>query len=90
MAIEKENNRVSYLVQKAEILADIEMFYMLPHTRRREDWFPTNAIYYYADIVKTRKMIKELISEGEWEAGEFQDMKKDLLKLLNIQHEPND
>lgn len=46
--------------------------------------------YYYADIVKTRKMIKELISEGEWEAGEFQDMKKDLLKLLNIQHEPND
>ncbi|GET00513.1 hypothetical protein GLOIN_2v823409 [Rhizophagus clarus] len=89
-AIEKENNRVSYLVQKAEILAEIELFYMLPHTRRRKDWFPTRPMYYYADIIKTRKKIKELIREGEWKADEFYDMKKNLLELLKIKHEPHE
>ncbi|PKY21459.1 hypothetical protein RhiirB3_435066 [Rhizophagus irregularis] len=40
MAIEKDNNRISYLMQKAEILAEIELFYLLPHQRRWHTWFP--------------------------------------------------
>jgi hypothetical protein len=63
-AIEEDNNRVSYLMQKAEvnnniinysisvniliyldfyflkILAEIELFYLLPHQRRWKTWFP--------------------------------------------------
>jgi hypothetical protein len=63
-AIEEDNNRVSYLIQKAEvnninishsisvniliypififfkILAEIELFYLLPHQRRWQAWFP--------------------------------------------------
>ncbi|POG63060.1 hypothetical protein GLOIN_2v1690004, partial [Rhizophagus irregularis DAOM 181602=DAOM 197198] len=40
IAIEEDNNRVSYLMQKAEILAEIELFYLLPHQRRWKTWFP--------------------------------------------------
>jgi len=39
-AIEKDNDRASYLVQKAEIIAEIELFYLLPHQRRWRSWFP--------------------------------------------------
>ncbi|PKK70585.1 hypothetical protein RhiirC2_849799 [Rhizophagus irregularis] len=40
IAIDKDNDRVSYLIQKAEILAEIELFYLLPHQRRWKEWFP--------------------------------------------------
>jgi hypothetical protein len=40
MAIEQDNDRASYLVQKAEIIAEIELFYLLPHQRRWRIWFP--------------------------------------------------
>jgi hypothetical protein len=43
--------------------------------------------YYHADIIKTRKKVRELISEGEWEADQFKEMKKNLLELLKIQYE---
>ncbi len=32
-AIEKDNDRASYLVHKAEVLAEIELFYLLPYQR---------------------------------------------------------
>ncbi|CAB4473938.1 unnamed protein product [Rhizophagus irregularis] len=62
-AIEEDNNRVSYLLQKAEILAEIELFYLLPHQRRWRTWFP-EVIHYYADVDKTRIEIERLIKEG--------------------------
>ena len=40
LAIEKEDYRASYLVLKAEILAEIELFYLLPLQRRWRTWFP--------------------------------------------------
>ncbi|CAB5186039.1 unnamed protein product [Rhizophagus irregularis] len=63
MAIEEDNNRVSYLMQKAEILAEIELFYLLPHQRRWKTWFP-EVIHYYADADKTRIEIERLIEKG--------------------------
>ncbi|CAB4490826.1 uncharacterized protein OCT59_021598 [Rhizophagus irregularis] len=62
MAIEKDNDRAFYLAQKAEILKDIELFYLLPHQRRRTDWFP-DIIYYYADVDEIRKAKKKLMDE---------------------------
>ncbi|CAB4492855.1 unnamed protein product [Rhizophagus irregularis] len=56
-AIEEDNNRVSYLMQKAEILAEIELFYLLPHQRRWQTWFP-EVIHYYADVDKTREEVQ--------------------------------
>ncbi|CAB4447022.1 unnamed protein product [Rhizophagus irregularis] len=60
MAIDKDNDRVSYLMLKAQILAEIELFYLLPYQRRWPAWFP-DVIYYYANEDKTRKKIKEMM-----------------------------
>ena len=40
IAIENYNDRASYLVQKAEIIAEIELLYLLPCQRRWRTWFP--------------------------------------------------
>ncbi|CAB5350555.1 unnamed protein product [Rhizophagus irregularis] len=55
--------------------------------KRWKDWFPSGAMYYYADVAKTRKKIKELKSEGEWNEDQFPDMKKELLQTVHIKHE---
>ncbi|RGB28729.1 hypothetical protein C1646_715436 [Rhizophagus diaphanus] len=59
-AIEEDNNRISYLIQKAEILIEIELFYLLPHRRRWQTWFP-EVIHYYADVDKNQIEIERLI-----------------------------
>ncbi|GES83324.1 hypothetical protein GLOIN_2v1874127 [Rhizophagus clarus] len=84
IAIDEDNDRVSYLVQKAKILAEIELFYLLPHQRRKETWFP-EVIYYYADVDKAREEVKKLIRNGQWDTDEFPELRQDLLKKLNIQ-----
>ncbi|CAB5385756.1 uncharacterized protein OCT59_012779 [Rhizophagus irregularis] len=76
-------------MQKAEILAEIELFYLLPHQRRWKTWFP-EVIHYYADVDKTRVEIKRLIKEGEWDTKEFTEMRKNLFKVLRIEHNLND
>ncbi|GET61809.1 hypothetical protein GLOIN_2v1626983 [Rhizophagus irregularis DAOM 181602=DAOM 197198] len=76
-------------IAKAEILAEIELFYLLPHQRRWKTWFP-EVIHYYADVDKTRVEIKRLIKEGEWDTKEFTEMRKNLFKVLRIEHNLND
>ncbi|CAB4474165.1 unnamed protein product [Rhizophagus irregularis] len=80
---DSNNNRVSYLKQKAEILAEIELFYLLPHQRRWGKWFP-EIIYYYANVDKTREKVKEMMDNGEWDSNEFTELKKALLEKLNM------
>ncbi|CAB5380994.1 unnamed protein product [Rhizophagus irregularis] len=71
------------------VLAEIELFYLLPHQRRWRTWFP-EVIHYYADADKTQIEIKRLIKEGEWDTKEFTDMRKKLLEVLQIKHNPID
>ncbi|CAG8452319.1 1779_t:CDS:2 [Scutellospora calospora] len=40
-----ENRNISYLILIAEILDEIELSYMLPHQRRKENWFPYTFFY---------------------------------------------
>ncbi|CAB4417565.1 unnamed protein product [Rhizophagus irregularis] len=87
-AIDKHNNRVSYLIQKAEILAEIELFYLLPYQRRKKTWFP-DVIYYYAHVDKTREEIRKLNYKKQWNTDEFSEMKKELLNTLNIKLDNN-
>ncbi|CAI2178311.1 1891_t:CDS:2, partial [Funneliformis geosporum] len=82
--IEKDNNRVSYLLQKAKILAEIELFYLLPHQRRWKSWFP-DEIHYRADVDEVRSRVYQLIKDNEWGSDEFPEMNENLLKILNIQ-----
>ncbi|PKK71500.1 hypothetical protein RhiirC2_778344 [Rhizophagus irregularis] len=58
MAIEKDNNRISYLMQKAEILAEIELFYLLPHQRRWHTWFPEAV-----DETSLPQLLEEVLEE---------------------------
>lgn len=44
--------------------------------------------YYHADINMTRKKIKEMIRNGEWNTDEFSEIKQGLLEALKIQHDP--
>ncbi|GET64057.1 hypothetical protein GLOIN_2v1581148 [Rhizophagus irregularis DAOM 181602=DAOM 197198] len=74
---------------KAEILAEIELFYLLPHQRRWQTWFP-EVIHYYADADKTRVEIERLIEEGEWDNKEFIKVQEKLLEELQIKHNPID
>uniref|UniRef100_U9UNY2 Uncharacterized protein n=1 Tax=Rhizophagus irregularis (strain DAOM 181602 / DAOM 197198 / MUCL 43194) TaxID=747089 RepID=U9UNY2_RHIID len=46
--------------------------------------------HYYADIDKARMEIERLIEEGEWDTKEFTEMRKNLLKELQIKHNPID
>ncbi|CAG8438891.1 8345_t:CDS:10 [Funneliformis caledonium] len=80
----KENSTLVVLM--AKVLAEIELFYLLPNQRRWKSWFP-DVIYYYADVKETHRKVNELIKDGEWKADEFPEMKNNLLKLLNI-HNP--
>ncbi|RGB31715.1 hypothetical protein C1646_763754 [Rhizophagus diaphanus] len=89
MAINKDNERVSYLKQKTEILTEIKLFYLLPNQRRWKSWFP-EIIYYYANVDRTREEIKRLINRDEWNADAFPEMKKDLFKKLGISNEKID
>ncbi|RIA96285.1 hypothetical protein C1645_733380 [Glomus cerebriforme] len=84
MTIEKNNDKASYLVQKAEVIAEIELFYLLPHQRRWRSWFP-EVIYYIVDVKKAQIYIKEAINKGEWNKDDWPEMKNKILKLLSIE-----
>ncbi|GBB94814.1 hypothetical protein RclHR1_02420001 [Rhizophagus clarus] len=84
MAIEKDNDRASFLTQKAEVIAEIEIFYLLPHQRRWKSWFP-EVIYYTVEVEKARIYIKEAINKGEWNMKDWPEMKQKILKRLNIE-----
>ncbi|GET00353.1 hypothetical protein GLOIN_2v1874127 [Rhizophagus clarus] len=87
-AIEKDYNRVSYLMQKAEILAEIELFYMLPHQRRWKEWFP-EVMYYYASLDVIKKEVKKMMKQDGWNnrINAFQELNMDLLKKIYIQND---
>ena len=38
--IEKYNINEAFLAQKAKIIKEIELFYLLPNQRRWREWFP--------------------------------------------------
>ncbi|UZO16181.1 uncharacterized protein OCT59_007570 [Rhizophagus irregularis] len=82
-----KDNDDSYLIMKAEYLAKIELFYLLPHQRRWKSWFP-EVMYYHASVDKTRKMIKEMIENDKWHINEFPELKQNLLNKFNI-NKPN-
>ncbi|PKY55888.1 hypothetical protein RhiirA4_548963 [Rhizophagus irregularis] len=81
--IKKNNDHALYYVQKAEIIAEIELFYLLPHQRRRRTWFP-EIIYYSVSVEKARKHIREAIINGEWKMNDWPEMKQKISMLLSM------
>jgi len=81
MAIEKDNDRAYYLIQKAEILAEIELFYLLPFQRRWKHWFP-NVIHYKVRIDVIRKYVKKAIEDNKWKSDS--KYRNKILKQLDL------
>ncbi|PKC75826.1 hypothetical protein RhiirA1_436022 [Rhizophagus irregularis] len=81
--IGNNKSRAKYLAQKAEVIAEIELLYLLPHQRRRRTWFP-EVIYYRVDVEKARKHIRKAIKKGEWKMNDWPEMKHKILKLLSM------
>ncbi|KAF0464946.1 transient receptor potential cation channel subfamily a member 1-like [Gigaspora margarita] len=62
-AIDDRNNEESFLQLRGEILSEIELFWMLPHQRRKTNWFP--EILWYRALVKELKKYIESIEDKE-------------------------
>ncbi|PKY57303.1 hypothetical protein RhiirA4_509632 [Rhizophagus irregularis] len=61
-AIDDYNKKEEFLLQKAQIIMEIELFYMLPWQRNNKKWFP-DWIYYDIPITKIRKLINAIDNE---------------------------
>ncbi|CAG8827663.1 9026_t:CDS:2, partial [Racocetra persica] len=62
--ISKTNTKESYLILRAEVLEEIELLFMLPHQRRKEDWFPF-IIFYECHTIKLRDHVVKIINH-DW------------------------
>jgi hypothetical protein len=87
ISIERDNDRASYIVQKAEILAEIELFYLLPFQRRWKHWFP-DVIHYKVRRDVMRKYVDEAIKNEKWKSDGKKYREKvlrqiDMLDLIN-------
>ncbi|CAB4392886.1 unnamed protein product [Rhizophagus irregularis] len=56
IAIDDYNKEEEYLLQKAQIIMEIELFYMLPWQRKKKKWFP-DQINYDIPLTEVRKLI---------------------------------
>ncbi|GBC10895.2 hypothetical protein GLOIN_2v1784920 [Rhizophagus irregularis DAOM 181602=DAOM 197198] len=59
IAIDDYNKEEEYLLQKAQIIMEIELFYMLPWQRKKKEWFP-DQIYYDIPLTEVRKLINAI------------------------------
>ncbi|EXX65328.1 hypothetical protein RirG_134360 [Rhizophagus irregularis DAOM 197198w] len=76
--------QASYWKMMAEVVADIELFYLLPCQRRWRKWFP-EVLYFNANFNEVQEEIEELIIKDNWSKNDFPEMKQDLLNKLKIQ-----
>jgi len=83
MNIERDNDRACYLVQKAEILSEIELFYLLPFQRRWKHWFP-EMIHYRVRTDVARKYVREAIQNGKWKTNDCPESKNEVLRRLDM------
>uniref|UniRef100_U9THH9 Ion transport domain-containing protein n=1 Tax=Rhizophagus irregularis (strain DAOM 181602 / DAOM 197198 / MUCL 43194) TaxID=747089 RepID=U9THH9_RHIID len=80
--IDKNNNRVSYLVLKAKILAEIELLYLFPYQKCNKTWFP-EVIYYYANVDEIQRKIKEISNKwNDSNNSDFLKVRKNLKELI--------
>ncbi|PKK75026.1 hypothetical protein RhiirC2_774130 [Rhizophagus irregularis] len=81
MSIERDNDRASYLVQKAEILTEIELFILFPFQRRWKHWFP-EVIHYKVRKDVMRKYVREAVNNGEWKSDD--EYREKVLKQIDM------
>ncbi|RHZ88669.1 hypothetical protein Glove_21g125 [Diversispora epigaea] len=59
LGILNKDNYALFLTKKARLIADIELFYLLPNQRRWRHWFPDH-IYYHTNVEEVQAKLLEL------------------------------
>ncbi|PKY49663.1 hypothetical protein RhiirA4_545423 [Rhizophagus irregularis] len=85
LAIDDYNNEEEFLLQKAKIIVEIELFYMLSSQKYNKNWFP-DWIYYDIPVTEVRKLINA-INNNKTEFNYFPFISKELKELVAIDDE---
>ncbi|POG74357.1 hypothetical protein GLOIN_2v1576405 [Rhizophagus irregularis DAOM 181602=DAOM 197198] len=85
LAIDDYNNEEEFLLQKAKIIVEIELFYMLSSQKYNKNWFP-DWIYYDIPVTEVRKLINA-INNNKTEFDYFPFISKELKELVAINDE---
>ncbi|KAF0524645.1 hypothetical protein F8M41_015097 [Gigaspora margarita] len=80
-----EDNNLAYLALKREIIIQIELLYMLPYQRRRNDWFPF-FIFYKCDVGKLHLQIRA-IQKGKWSGYKEPYVSNAINEILHLPEE---
>ncbi|RIB30287.1 hypothetical protein C2G38_2136427 [Gigaspora rosea] len=78
--ISETNKKDLFLLQRAKILSEIELFYMLPYQRRKNNWFP--EIMFSLD--KFYEVVYKIQNNNWDEAFEIPFIPDTLLKIVNL------
>ncbi|RIB06368.1 hypothetical protein C2G38_2148081 [Gigaspora rosea] len=81
------NHELAYLALKREIIVEIELLYMLPYQRRKENWFPF-VIFYECDTIKLRDYILD-IPYNKRPGDKMPNFSKNLIEGLTLPNEPS-
>ncbi|PKK74007.1 hypothetical protein RhiirC2_847179 [Rhizophagus irregularis] len=80
--IQKIDKKTLFLHQRAEILAEIELFNLFPSQRRLKSWFPDH-IYYYVNVDELQRKLNEINSSDTYKDSPYKPIiHPDLLDLI--------
>ncbi|RIB00606.1 hypothetical protein C2G38_1146124 [Gigaspora rosea] len=84
--IGETKTREAYLILRAEVLEEIELFYMLPYQRRKENWFPF-ITFYECHIIDLREHTL-YTQKDKWTGYKKPYISKALNEVLHLPEEP--
>ncbi|CAG8624573.1 10787_t:CDS:2, partial [Scutellospora calospora] len=80
-----EHKHIAYLNLLKEIIVEIELFYLLPHQRRKENWFPL-IVFYECQTLILREHI--LYIKKNWKGYKKPYFSENLNRILRLPEEP--
>ncbi|KAF0531631.1 nucleopolyhedrovirus p10 family protein [Gigaspora margarita] len=84
--ISETNKKELFLLQRAKMLSEIELLYMLPHQRRKNNWFP-EIIFYRFSLDKFYEIAYK-VNNNKWDdVVEIPSLPNPLLKIVNLHKE---
>ncbi|KAF0562006.1 transient receptor potential cation channel subfamily a member 1-like [Gigaspora margarita] len=80
--ISESNKKELFLLQRAKILSEIELFYMLPYQRRKKNWFP-ELIFYRFSLDKLYDIVTKIQNNNWDDTIEKPYLPNSLLKIIS-------
>ncbi|RGB36150.1 hypothetical protein C1646_697769 [Rhizophagus diaphanus] len=84
--IQNLDKNALFLRQRAELLTEIELYYLFPFQRRWKSWFP-DYIFYYVDIGKLREKINAIKTSDVYKNSSYKPIiHQDLWNLVTTKY----